>query len=55
MRKKKPYVKPEIILFDLNIEPLNAECCGTENIYAFVEASHPFCSDACCAEIVASV
>ena len=54
MRKKKPYVKPKITLFDLNIEPLNAQCCTTQEAYALILYSLPFCSEACCQEIIAS-
>ena len=55
MAPKKEYVKPEIVMFDLNVEPLNAACCNTSNLYAFVTAGKiPPCSASCCPKIVTS-
>lgn len=54
MDEKEPYIKPEIILFDLNVEPLNAECCTTQYVYSHISIPHPACSEACCTTIESS-
>jgi hypothetical protein len=54
MQPRKPYTKPEITLFDLNVEPLDAACCETENNFALTKAGRPFCNPLCCEIIEAS-
>ena len=41
MRQRKTYIKPEIIVFDLNVEPLDATCCTTSNRPSLVGRNPP--------------